>query len=203
MLSPVACALEPSLGLAVFNIPTIIANNQYLSNTPDTAPVGRPNRYFLGIVATAMANLATNRKAHFRYEFLDRYQAGIELFGYEVKACKAGKVTLEGSRAIVRGGEAYLVGANIAPYQANNVPETYDPARTRRLLLKKAEIASLATELDKKGLTAVPLSIYAKNGIVKIELALARGKKGPDKRQTIRKRDDEREAARALRGRGK
>ena len=96
-----------------------------------------------------------------------------------------------------------MVGANIAPYQANNVPETYDPARTRRLLLKKAEIASLATELDKKGLTAVPLSIYAKNGIVKIELALARGKKGPDKRQTIRKRDDEREAARALRGRGK
>lgn len=145
-----------------------------------------------------MANLASNRKAHFKYEVLDRYQAGIELFGYEVKAVKAGRVTLDGARVIVRGGEAYLVGVNVAPYQAGNLPEGYDATRTRRLLLKKAEIAALLAELEKKGLTAVPLSMYDKSGIIKVEVAVARGKKLHDRRASIKKREDEREMSRAM-----
>lgn len=158
----------------------------------------RPRRLFLGYSGRAVANLASNRKAHFKYEVLDRYQAGIELFGYEVKAVKAGRVTLDGARVIVRGGEAYLVGVNVAPYQAGNLPEGYDATRTRRLLLKKAEIAALLAELEKKGLTAVPLSMYDKSGIIKVEVAVARGKKLHDRRASIKKREDEREMSRAM-----
>ncbi len=145
-----------------------------------------------------MANFAENRKAHFNYEILEKYEAGIELFGYEVKSVKAGHATLDGTRVLVRGGEAYIVGMSISPYQVGNTPPTYDPARTRRLLLKKLEIEALGAEGERKGLTIVPLALYSKKSLIKVSVAVVRGKKQFDKRETIKKRDTDRELRRSL-----
>lgn len=139
-----------------------------------------------------------NRKAHFNYEILEKYEAGIELFGYEVKAVKAGKVSIVGSHGIVRGGEMYIVGMQIQPYQTNNTPENYDIERTRKLLLNKKELHELADADQKKGLTIVPLSLYSKGQRIKVELAIVKGKKLHDKRETIKKRDVDREIRRSL-----
>lgn len=140
-----------------------------------------------------MAVFAENRKAHFNYEILETYEAGIELFGFEVKAVKAGMASMPAAYAIVRDGEVYLLNVHIPPYQKNNTDTLYDPERTRRLLLKKKEIKELA---DQKKLTLVPLSMYSKGRRIKVELALARGKKLHDKRETIKKRDLDREMSR-------
>ena len=143
-----------------------------------------------------MSVLIDNRKAHFNYEVVEKYEAGIELFGYEVKAILGGRAILAGAFGIVRGGEVFLVGMQIPPYQAGNTPLDYDPQRTRRLLLKKKEITELANEDKKKGLTLVPLSLYSKGQRVKVELAVVKGKKIYDKRETIKKRDVDREIRR-------
>ena len=141
-----------------------------------------------------MAVFADNRKAYFNYEIVETYEAGIELFGFEVKAVKAGTASLAGAYAIVRGGEVYLLNAHIPPYQKNNTDTGYDPERTRKLLLNKKEIKELADQ--NKKLTLVPLSMYSKGRRIKVELALARGKKLHDKRETIKKRDLDREQSR-------
>lgn len=145
-------------------------------------------------------SLITNRKASFNYEILDTYAAGIELFGYEVKSLKAGQGSLEGSHVTVRGGEAYIVGMFIPPYQVNNTPTSYDPYRNRKLLLKKAEIQTLSEIEGKTGLTIVPLSVYNKQrnttAKVKIDVAVAKGKKKFDKRETLKKQDTERQTRR-------
>ncbi|MFA6227548.1 MAG: SsrA-binding protein SmpB [Candidatus Paceibacterota bacterium] len=144
------------------------------------------------------AKFAENRKVYFNYEILERLTAGIELFGFEVKAIKAGQMTLDGAYVVVRGGEAFLIGAGITPLQPKNVKEDYDPRRNRKLLLTKKEIAELANTEQKKGLTIAPLSVYNMGKKLKIELGIARGKKTMDKRESIKKRETDREIRRTL-----
>ncbi len=143
-------------------------------------------------------SFAENRKAYFNYEIKDTYEAGIELLGFEVKSVRAGKVSLDGSHVIVRGGEAYIVGMTIQPYQVKNTPASYEPDRTRRLLLVKKEIVELEKLGETKGLTIVPLKMYNKNRRIKVELGVGKGKKLHDKRETIKKRDLDRQLKRDL-----
>ena len=131
----------------------------------------------------------TNRKARFEYEILETLQAGIELLGHEAKALKFGRGDLTATHVIVRGGEAYLINMKIPPYQPNNVPKDYEPTRVRRLLLTRAEIGELEGKLRTAGLTAIPLRVYMKNRLVKIEIGLGRGKNKADKREAIKKRE--------------
>ena len=145
-----------------------------------------------------MAHYAENRKARFNYEILEKYEAGIELLGTEVKSVRGGQMSLEGAFVIARGGEAYLINANIPPYQPKNAPRDYDPLRNRKLLLTKKEIAALAGSEKNKSLTIVPISVYNKGRKIKLELALVKGKKKFDKRETLKKRDTDREIRRTL-----
>ncbi len=128
-----------------------------------------------------------NKKLHLEYEILETYAAGIELFGYEVKSLRAGHAQIDGGRVIIRGGEAYIIGINIQPYQANNTPKSYQPDRTRKLLLKKSEILKLAT-LDRTGLTVLPLSIYEKNNRIKADIVVVKRLKKWDKREALKKK---------------
>ena len=148
-----------------------------------------------------MSNYAENRKARFDYEILEKYETGIELLGTEVKSIRGGKMSLEGAFVIVRGGEAYLINSNIPPYQAKNAPKDYDPLRNRKLLLTKKELAELAGSEKNKSLTIVPISVYNKNRKIKVAIALVKGKKKFDKRETIKKRDTDREIRREYKGR--
>jgi SsrA-binding protein len=143
-------------------------------------------------------SLIQNKKAYFNYEILEKFSAGIELFGFEVKALKEKGGSLEGAYTIVRGGEAYLVGANITPLQPKNVPEDYDPRRNRKLLLTKKEIKKLGDAESQKGLTIVAVSVYNSTKKLKVEIAIARGKKSFDKRESIKKRELDREINRTL-----
>lgn len=136
-----------------------------------------------------MAIYAENKRARFDYEIQEKYECGIELLGTEVKAVRTGKASLLGSFVIIRGGEAFLINANIQPYQEINAPQGYDPLRNRRLLLTKKEIKELSETEANKSLTIVPLSLYSKNRKIKVEIAIARGKKKFDKRETIKKRE--------------
>lgn len=144
--------------------------------------------------------IATNRRARFEYEVLDRFEAGIVLVGPEVKSLRAGRANLSDAYATLRRGEVFLINAHISPYEQAG-RENVDPRRERKLLMHKGEIRRLVGRVAERGLTLVPLSLYFKNGRAKVELALARGKKQIDKRQTIRRREEEREIQRALRGR--
>ena len=143
-----------------------------------------------------MSHYAENRKARFNYEILEKYEAGIELLGSEVKTVRGGQMSLEGAFAIVRGGEVYLINTNIPPYQAKNSPKDYDQLRNRKLLLTKKEIAELAGNEKNKSLTIVPISVYNKGRKIKVEIALVKGKKKFDKRETLKKRDTDREIRR-------
>lgn len=143
-------------------------------------------------------SLVKNKKAHFNYEILEKTEAGIELLGFEVKSLKAGQGSLEGAHITLRGNEAFVINMQIPPYQPANTPNDYDPLRNRRLLLTKKEIASLSGEEKQKGLTIVPLSVYNKGRKLKLEIAVVRGKKKYDKRETIKKRDTDREIRRTL-----
>lgn len=145
-----------------------------------------------------MAVFADNPKVRFDYEILERFSAGLELFGFEVKAIKAGKMNFAGSYVVIRGGEAFLTGAEVAPYQPKNTPIDYEPTRPRKLLLTKTELDKLAKAEGTQGLTIVPVSVYNKGRYVKIDIAIARGKKKFDKRQAIKKRDVERDLKRTL-----
>lgn len=143
-------------------------------------------------------NLAENKKFYLQYEALEEYEAGVELLGLEVKSIKAGHMVLEGARVLVRGREAFLVGATVPPYQVNNSPSDYDPTRVRRLLLTRKQIIELYDHGEQRGLTIVPISVYNKNNLIKLKIAVARGKKKYDKREDIKKRDIEREIGRTL-----
>lgn len=142
--------------------------------------------------------LVQNKKAFFNYEILEKLEAGIELHGFEVKSLKGGSATLDGAHVTVRGDEAFVVGLQIAPYQPKNTPQDYDPFRVRKLLLTKKEIDKLEKIGEQKGLTIVPLSVYNKGRKLKIKLGIARGKKKFDKRESIKKRDTDREIRRSL-----
>ena len=141
---------------------------------------------------------AKNKKAFFDYEIIEAYEAGIKLKGYEVKSVKKGLADLHGSFAIIRGGEAYLTNMSIPPYQKANIPESYDEQRPRQLLLHKKQIQELEERLKQGGLTLIPLKLYNKKGLIKIELGIARGKRKYDKREAIKKREDERKMRRSL-----
>lgn len=141
--------------------------------------------------------LVTNKKASFGYELGDKKVAGVELFGYEVKSLRAGQGSLEGAYIIVRGGEAFLIGAYIPAFQKANAPKDYNDRRNRVLLLRKKEIAELAIAEQKKT-PLIPLSFFASGSKIKLEFAFAAGKKKSDKRQSIKKRDTERDIKRKL-----
>ncbi len=145
-----------------------------------------------------MTTLIKNKKATLNYEILNIYEAGLDLLGFEVKALRTKKGSLEGSHITVRGGEAYLLGATISPYQPLNTPTNYDPTRNRRLLLTKKEIGELAGSEGQKGLTIVPISVYSKGRYLKIEIAVVRGKKKHDKREVLKKRTAKRDIERTL-----
>jgi SsrA-binding protein len=145
-----------------------------------------------------MTLLITNKRARFDFEVLEEFDVGVELLGMEVKSVRQKKGKLEGGRIVVRGGEAFLVGVSIPPYQPSNTPKSYDPERPRRLLLTKKEIAAIAGAESKKGLTIVPLSCYNKNRLLKLQIAIVRGKKKADKREAIKERESKREAERLL-----
>ena len=139
-----------------------------------------------------------NKKASFEYHLEETIEAGIELLGSEVKAIRAGKARLEGSHVIVRAGEAFIVGMHVDPYQAANTPESYEPLRTRRILLSKKEIAYIAKAEGTKGLTVIGVALYSKGPKLKLSIAIAKGKKLHDKRETIKKRDIDRELRREI-----
>ncbi len=144
--------------------------------------------------------IATNRRARFEYEILDTWEAGLALLGPEVKALRTGKANLSDAYATVRRGEAFLVNAHISPYEKAG-RDNADPRRERKLLLHRREIARLQGAVAEKGLTLIPLKLYFKNGRAKVQIGLARGKRKYDKRQTIRRREEEREIQRVVRGR--
>jgi SsrA-binding protein len=148
-----------------------------------------------------MTTLVDYKKARFNYEILEQIEAGIKLLGIEVKSLKGGHGSLDGAYAIVRGSEAFLINLNIPPYQENNTPKDYDPHRNRRLLLSKREIAKLADIEGGKGLTIVPISVYNKGNLIKVSIAVVRGKKQYDKRESIKKRETERTVRREFRDR--
>jgi len=145
-----------------------------------------------------MPTLIDYRKARFNYEILETFEAGIELSGFEVKSLKKGQGSLDGSHVVIRGGEAYAVNMLVPPYQEKNTPKGYEPRRNRRLLLKRKEIADLAAKEDGRGLTIVPISVYTKGPLVKVSVAVVRGKKQFDKRESIKRRETDREARRAM-----
>lgn len=146
-----------------------------------------------------MVTLAYNRRATFDYEILETFEAGMVLRGYEVKAIKTGHLSLAGSYVTIKNEEVYLINAYIPPYQPKNTPADYEPARTRKLLLHKSEITSLIGKTKQKGLTLVPLKAYTKKGKIKLEFALARGKRKFDKREKIIEREAKRKIDRAIR----
>jgi SsrA-binding protein len=148
----------------------------------------------------APGDVATNRRASFRYNLLDRFEAGIVLTGTEVKSLREGSAQLKDSYAVVRDGEVWLVGMYIAPYGPAS-RENHDPERERKLLLHRDEIDRLIGATRERGLTLVPTRVYfsAPRSRAKVELALARGKDVHDKRETIRRRESQREIARELR----
>ena len=145
-----------------------------------------------------MATLLRNKTVGRDYTILEKYEAGVELMGPEVKSLRAKKGSLKGAHVTVRGGEAYLLNANIPPYQPANMSTEYDATRKRRLLFSKKELATLAGKESQGGLTLVPISMYTKGRNIKLEVAVVRGKKKHDKRETIKKRDAEREMRRTL-----
>lgn len=156
-----------------------------------------------------MKVLAENRKAKFDYEILEKFEAGMVLLGQEVKAIKIGRMSLKGSYVVFKGSargrgmpELYLIGANIPPYQPKNALPDYDPERARKLLLNKTEIKHLLGKTKEKGLTLIPLKVYTKYAKIKLEFGIGKGKKRPDKREQIKKRDTDRIIERELKARG-
>ncbi len=149
---------------------------------------------------TDVVSIAKNRRARHDYIILDTYEAGLVLTGSEVKALRDGKANLSDAYGIVREGEIYLINLHISQYERASY-NNHEPTRTRKLLLHKREIGRLIGAVERQGLTLVPLELYFKRGIAKVVLALGKGKKLHDKRETERARDADREIARAVRTR--
>jgi len=141
-------------------------------------------------------SLITNRKASFNYDIKETYSAGIELFGFEVKSLRKGQGSLDGSHVTIRGREAFLVNSFIPPFQEKNAPVDYDPRRNRKLLLTSKEIEEIGKVEKTKGLTIVPISVYNKGKVLKIDIGVGVGKKKFDKRESIKKSNVERDTRR-------
>lgn len=139
--------------------------------------------------------IGTNRKANFQYELLNRYEAGLVLLGTEVKSLRDAKVNLQDGYAKFSGNELWLLNSHISEFKFGNI-NNHDPLRKRKLLLNKKELKKIRAQLEEKGLTMIPTKIYFKDSHVKIELAIARGKKMYDKRQSIKQRETERKLKR-------
>jgi SsrA-binding protein len=139
--------------------------------------------------------IATNRKARHEYSILETFEAGIALKGAEVKSLRQGRASLQESYAALKNGEVWLLDMHISPYE-QAADDSYEPTRKRKLLLHKKEIRRLVGKLAEKGLTLIPLRVYFKNGIAKVELALAKGKRAYDKREAIKRREALRELER-------
>jgi SsrA-binding protein len=142
--------------------------------------------------------LLKNKTARRDYKILETYEAGIELFGFEVKSLRQKEGSLKGAYVAARGGEAWLVSAHIPAFQPDNAPDEYDPDRTRKLLLHKQEIRELADHEREGGIAIIPLSVYNSHGRIKLEVAVAEGKKQHDKRKDIKERDVQRDIERTL-----
>lgn len=147
-----------------------------------------------------MPTLAYNRRAKFDYDFIETYEAGLVLLGTEVKSLRAKNVSLKGAFVTIKDGQAWLTNATIPPWQVVNAPEGYEPARPRRLLLKKSELKHLIGTKQTQGLTIIPVRLYSRGPYIKLELALARGKRKFDKKQQKKERDIARDVERLLRG---
>lgn len=141
-------------------------------------------------------SLVYNKKIGVDYEILETFEAGIELLGLEVKSLRNKQGSLLGSHITIRGGEAFIISSNIPAYQEKNTPKDYNPERNRRVLLTKSEIQKLASIEKKNGLTIIPVSVYNKGKKIKVEIAIVRGKKKYDKRESIKKRDVDRDIRR-------
>jgi len=139
-----------------------------------------------------------NRQARYLYEILETYEAGIQLVGTEVKSIRAGRVNLQDGYALLRDGEAWLLNAHISPYNASGKFFNHEPRRTRKLLLHRQELRKLIGKVEQQGLTLIPVKMYFKRGWIKVSIALARGKKVHDKRETIKRREDQRNMQRAM-----
>lgn len=146
-----------------------------------------------------MPHYASNREAFHDYAITEKMEAGIVLTGAEVKAVKGGSVSLKGSYATITNNELWLLNAHIGRYKPANQSLKYDPASSRKLLIRRSEIDRLIGKLKSEGLSLVPLSVYSKHGLIKVELGLGRGKKAYDKRQSIKKREIKRKIGRAMR----
>lgn len=146
----------------------------------------------------AVKIVSDNRQARYLYEILETYEAGIELTGTEVKSIRMGKVNLRDGYALIRNGEAWLSNVHISPYEISGKYFNHEPRRNRKLLLHKKEINKLIGLLEQQGLTLIPLKMYLKGHWVKISLGLGKGKKLHDKRETVKRREDQREMARAM-----
>lgn len=145
--------------------------------------------------------LARNKRARFDYHILEKYEAGLVLSGQEVKSIRDKTVSLKGSYVVLKGSEPFLINAHVSPYKHAGRLKDYDPTRSRKLLLKKNELKSLIGKLKQKGLTLVPISLYSKNRRIKLEFGLGKGKKEFDKRQDIKRREDDRKMMQKLKQR--
>lgn len=142
--------------------------------------------------------ISDNRQARYLYEILETFEAGIELTGTEVKSIRAGRVNLKDGYALIRDGEAWLINVHISPYTASGQYFNHEPRRTRKLLLHRQEIRKLIGKVEQQGLTLVPLKMYMKRGWVKVSIGLGKGKKVHDKRESLKKRQDQRDMQRAM-----
>ena len=162
----------------------------------------RDRRYISVAKVQGVKQIAQNRKAYHDYFILEKYEAGIELFGTEVKSLRLVAVNLKDSFCSVKDGEMFAYGIHISPYEKGNIFNR-DPLRPKRLLMHRREIARLYGKIKQDGLTLIPLSLYLKNSLVKVEIGLAKGKKIYDKRESSAKRDAEREIQRTIKERNR
>lgn len=141
-----------------------------------------------------------NKRARYDYEIMESFEGGLKLIGTEVKSIKAGNISLKGAFVTIHNNEVYLTNATIPPWQMKNAPESYDPTRSRKILLKRSEIKQLIGAKQAKGLTLIPIRVYTKRSKIKIEVALARGKRKVDKKKEKKEQDIKRDVERILRG---
>ncbi|MBU0598510.1 SsrA-binding protein SmpB [Patescibacteria group bacterium] len=146
-----------------------------------------------------MPKITANKKVLFDYQVIEKLEAGIVLTGAEVKAIKGGFINLKGSYVTIRGNELWLINCHISPYKMASSQGKYDPSHDRKLLLNKKEIASLIGTLKAQGLTVMPISVYTKGSLIKIEIGICRGRKKQDKRELIKRRESDRRIRRLLR----
>jgi len=145
-----------------------------------------------------MKTYAINKRATFDYEILEKLEGGLVLAGYEVKSIKTGHISLKGAYVTIKENEAYLTNANIPAYQPRNMPESYNPTRSRKVLIHKKELKEFIGKISQKGLTLVPIKVYSIRGLIKLEFGIGKGKKKFDKREDIKKKDSKRKIERTL-----